>query len=129
LVLENNIEILLEDIEIYFEDIEGWQVVSENGTTIALDTNINEELKNEGIAREIVNRIQNFRKDSGFNVSDKIIIEIENNTLIEKAIFENIDYIKSETLAVELNFKQTLINAQEFEFDNLNIKIKIFKKT
>ena len=108
LVLENNIEILLEDIEIYFEDIEGWQVVSENGTTIALDTNINEELKNEGIAREIVNRIQNFRKDSGFNVSDKIIIEIENNNLIEKAIFENIDYIKNETLAVELNFKQTL---------------------
>ena len=129
LVLENNIEILLEDIEIYFEDIEGWQVVSENGTTIALDTNINEELKNEGIAREIVNRIQNFRKDSGFNVSDKIIIEIENNNLIEKAIFENIDYIKNETLAVELNFKQTLINAQEFEFDNLNIKIKIYKKT
>ncbi len=129
LVLENNIEILLEDIEIYFEDIEGWQVVSENGTTIALDTNINEELKNEGVAREIVNRIQNFRKDSGFNVSDKIIIEIENNNLIEKAIFENIDYIKNETLAVELNFKQTLINAQEFEFDNLNIKIKIFKKT
>ena len=129
LVLENNIEILLEDIEIYFEDIEGWQVVSENGTTIALDTNINEELKNEGIAREIVNRIQNFRKDFGFNVSDKIIIEIENNNLIEKAIFENIDYIKNETLAVDLNFKQTLINAQEFEFDNLNIKIKIFKKT
>ena len=129
LVLENNIEILLEDIEIYFEDIEGWQVVSENGTTIALDTNINEELKNEGVAREIVNRIQNFRKDSGFNVSDKIIIEIENNNLIEKAIFENIDYIKNETLAVDLNFKQTLINAQEFEFDNLNIKIKIFKKT
>ena len=126
LVLENNIEILLEDIEIYFEDIEGRQVVSENGTTIALDTNINEELKNEGIAREIVNRIQNFRKDSGFNVSDKIIIEIENNNLIEKAIFENIDYIKNETLAVELNFKQTLINAQEFEFDNLNIKNKNF---
>ncbi len=129
LVFENNIEILLEDIEIYFEDIEGWQVVSENGTTIALDTNINEELKNEGIAREIVNRIQNFRKDSGFNVSDKIIIEIENNNLIEKAIFENIDYIKNETLAVELNFKQILVNAQEFEFDNLNIKIKIFKNT
>ncbi len=115
LVLENNIEILLEDIEIYFEDIEGWQVVSENGTTIALDTNINEELKNEGIAREIVNRIQNFRKDSGFNVSDKIIIEIENNNLIEKAIFENIDYIKNETLAVDLILKN-FNHAQEFEF-------------
>ena len=94
-----------------------------------MDTNISEELKNEGISREIVNRIQNIRKDSGFNVSDKIFIEIENNNLIEKAIFENIDYIKNETLAVELNFKQTLVNAQEFEFDNLNIKIKIFKNT
>jgi isoleucyl-tRNA synthetase len=127
LVLEKNIELLLEDIEIYFEDIEGWQVVSENGTTIALDTNISEELKNEGVSREIVNRIQNIRKDSGFNVSDKIIIEIENNNLIEKAIFENIDYIKNETLAVELSFKETLINAQEVEFDNINIKIKIKK--
>ena len=127
LTLENNVELLLEDIEIYFEDIEGWQVVSENGTTIALDTNIDEELKNEGIAREIVNRIQNIRKDSGYNVSDKIIIEIENNNLIEKAIFENIDYIKNETLAIELNFKENLINVQEVEFDNLIIKIKIFK--
>ena len=65
MVLENNIEILLEDIEIYFEDIEGWQVVSKNGTTIALDTNINEELKNEGIAREIVNK---------FKISEKILV-------------------------------------------------------
>ena len=63
----------------------------------------------------------------GFNVSDKIIIEIENNNLIEKAIFENIDYIKNETLAVELSFKETLINTQEVEFDNINIKIKIKK--
>ena len=84
-------------------------------------------MKNEGVSREIVNRIQNIRKDSGFNVSDKIIIEIENNNLIEKAIFENIDYIKNETLAVELSFKETLINAQEVEFDNINIKIKIKK--
>ena len=84
-------------------------------------------MKNDGVSREIVNRIQNIRKDSGFNVSDKIIIEIENNNLIEKAIFENIDYIKNETLAVELSFKETLINAQEVEFDNINIKIKIKK--
>ena len=60
-------------------------------------------------------------------MSDKIIIEIENNNLIEKAIFENIDYIKNETLAVELNFKKDLTNAQEIEFDDIKIKIKIFK--
>ena len=121
---ESTIQVIIDE---RIEDIEGWQVVSENGTTIALDTNISEELKNEGVSREIVNRIQNIRKDSGFNVSDKIIIEIENNNLIEKAIFENIDYIKNETLAVELSFKETLINAQEVEFDNINIKIKIKK--
>ena len=126
-VFNNNIEITLDDIEVYFEDIEGWQVASENGTTIAIDTNINEKLKNEGISRELVNRIQNIRKDSEFNVSDKIIIEIENNNLIEKAIFDNIDYIKNETLAVELNFKEDLTNAQELEFDDIKIKIKIFK--
>ena len=102
-------------------------MASENGTTIAIDTNINEKLKNEGISRELVNRIQNIRKDSEFNVSDKIIIEIENNNLIEKAIFDNIDYIKNETLAIELNFKEDLTNAQELEFDDIKIKIKIFK--
>ena len=123
----NNIEITLEDVEVYFEDIEGWQVASESGTTIAIDTNIDEKLKNEGISRELVNRIQNIRKDSEFNVSDKIIIEIENNNLIEKAIFDNIDYIKNETLAIELNFKEDLTNAQELEFDDIKIKIKIFK--
>ncbi len=123
----NNIEITLEDVEVYFEDIEGWQVASESGTTIAIDTNIDEKLKNEGISRELVNRIKNIRKDSEFNVSDKIIIEIENNNLIEKAIFDNIDYIKNETLAIELNFKEDLTNAQELEFDDIKIKIKIFK--
>ncbi len=97
----NNIEITLEDVEVYFEDIEGWQVASENGTTIAIDTNIDEKLK--------------------------IIIEIENNNLIEKAIFDNIDYIKNETLATELSFKEDLTNAQELEFDDIKIKIKIFK--
>jgi len=127
-VFENEIKISIDDVEIYYEDIEGWQVVSENGTTIAMDTNISEELKNEGICREIVNRIQNIRKDSGFNVSDKIFIEIENNNLIEKAIFKNIDYIKNETLAIELKLEKKLVNAQEIEFDNIKVKIKIFKE-
>ena len=85
-------------------------------------------IKNEGISREIVNRIQNIRKDSGFNVSDKIFIEIENNNLIEKAIFENIDYIKNETLAIELKLEKKLLNSQEIEFDNIKVKIKIFKE-
>ena len=116
-----------DDVEIYFEDIEGWLVASENGKTIALDTTIDESLKNEGICRELVNRIQNLRKDLEFNVSDKIIIELETNNLVEKAIFENLDYVKNETLAVDLIFKQNLESKSIIEFDNISIKAKIYK--
>jgi isoleucyl-tRNA synthetase len=116
-----------DDVEIYFQDIEGWLVASEAGKTIALDTTINEFLKNEGISREIVNRIQNLRKESDFKVSDKIIIEIESNNLIEKAIFENIDYVKNETLAKELNFLDNLDVSTKIEFDNFSLNVKIYK--
>ncbi|MAV13490.1 MAG: isoleucine--tRNA ligase [Flavobacteriaceae bacterium] len=116
-----------EDVEIYFEDIEGWLVASENGKTIALDTTIDESLKNEGMCREIVNRIQNLRKDLKYNVSDKIIIELETNNLVEKAIFENLDYVKNETLAVDLIFKQNLESKSIIEFENISIKARIYK--
>ena len=116
-----------DDVEIYFEDIEGWLVASENGKTIALDTSINESLKNEGISREIINRIQNLRKESNFNVSDKIIIELERNNLIEKAIFANLDYVKNETLAKELNFLDNLDSTSKIEFDDFSLGVKIYK--
>ena len=74
-----------------------------------------------------MNRIQNLRKDSEFNVSDKIIIELETNNLVEKAIFENLDYVKNETLAVDLIFKQNLESKSIIEFDNISIKAKIYK--
>ena len=90
-------DLSLVDIEVFYEDIEGWQVGSENGYTIALDVSIDDKLKNEGISREIVNKIQNLRKDSNFNVSDKIIINIVNNNLINEALKDNMDYIKNET--------------------------------
>ena len=79
------------------------------------------------MCREIVNRIQNLRKDSEFNVSDKIIIELETNNLGEKAIFANLDYVKNETLAVDLIFKQNLESKSIIEFDNISIKAKIYK--
>ena len=125
----NDIEYTIssDDVEIYFEDIEGWLVASENGKTIALDTSINESLKNEGISREIVNRIQNLRKESNFNVSDKIIIELERNNLIEKAIFANLDYVKNETLAKELNFLDNLDSTSKIEFDDFSLDVKIYK--
>ena len=105
----------------------GWLVASEGGNTIALDTNIDEFLKNEGISREIVNKIQNLRKESNFNVSDKIIIEMERNNLIEKAIFANIEYVKNETLAKELNFLDNLDSITKIQFDNFSLNVKIYK--
>ena len=120
-------DLSLVDIEVFYEDIEGWQVGSENGYTIALDVSINDKLKNEGISREIVNKIQNLRKDSNFNVSDKIIINIVNNNLIDKALEDNLDYVKNETLAVEVNFVNKLDLPKEFEFDNIKLELEIKK--
>ena len=120
-------DLSLEDVEIFYKDIEGWQVGSENEYTIALDISIDDKLKNEGISREVVNKIQNLRKDSNFNVSDKIIINIVNNNLINKALKDNMDYIKNETLAVEINFVDQLDSANEFEFDNIKLELEINK--
>lgn len=93
----------LEDVEIMSEDIPGWLVASENGLTVALDIEITEELKQEGIAREFVNRIQNLRKDSGFDVTDKIILKIQKNDAINESVINFKDYIASQTLAEEIN--------------------------
>jgi isoleucyl-tRNA synthetase len=91
--------LVAEDVEIISEDIPGWLVANEGKITIALDININEDLRQEGIAREFVNRIQNLRKDSGFDVTDKIIIEIQKHVSINEAIANFKDYIASQTLA------------------------------
>ncbi|MEC9161027.1 MAG: DUF5915 domain-containing protein, partial [Bacteroidota bacterium] len=120
-------DLSLADIEVFYEDIEGWQVGSESGYTIALDISINDKLKNEGISREIVNKIQNLRKDSNFNVSDKIIINIVNNNLIDEALKDNLGYVKNETLAVEINFVDKLDSPREFEFDNIKLELEIKK--
>ena len=85
----NNVTLSLEDVEITSQDIEGWLVANSNGITVALDITISEELKNEGIARELVNRIQNIRKDSGFEVTDKIKVQIKRNGILEEAILKN----------------------------------------
>jgi len=98
------IELILEDFEILAEDIPGWIVASEGGITVALDITISESLKNEGIAREIVNRIQNFRKESGLDVTDKIKLTIDSTESIQSAIASNRDYICAEVLATEIAF-------------------------
>jgi len=100
---EEEVELTLSDVEITSEDIPGWLVASEGKITVALDITVSEELKQEGIAREFVNRIQNLRKDSGFDVTDKIILEIKKNEAINDSVINYKDYIASQTLAEEIN--------------------------
>ena len=122
-------ELVLEptDIEIVSEDIEGWLVASEKGITVALDITLNEHLINEGICRELVNKIQTLRKDSGLQVTDKIILKIQKDNIIEKAIFENQNYILNETLAENLEFVDSIEDGVEIQFDNINSKLYLTK--
>jgi len=115
------------DFDVVSEDIEGWLVASENNITVALDVTLNKELINEGIARELVNRIQNQRKEIGLLVTDKIILKIQKDNFIEKAIFENRDYIVNETLAVDLMLVESINEGIEIKFDNINTKLSIHK--
>jgi isoleucyl-tRNA synthetase len=123
----NSITLSLEDVEISSQDIEGWLVANSNGITVALDITISEELKQEGIARELVNRIQNIRKDSGFEVTDKIKVHLQKNSDLEKAVKANEAYIKSETLTETLLFEEAIIDGIEIEFDEIKTKITITK--
>ena len=93
------INLHLEDVEIISEDIPGWLVANEGILTVALDINISEELRQEGMARELINRIQNIRKESGFDVTDKIKVLIEKHDLINDAVESHGKYIGSQTLA------------------------------
>jgi isoleucyl-tRNA synthetase len=124
---EKSITLTLEDVEISSQDIPGWLVANSNGITVALDITISEELRKEGIARELVNRIQNIRKDSGFEVTDKIKVQIQKNDSIEQAVIANESYIKSETLTKELIFVSEISNGTEVEFDELKTIILISK--
>jgi isoleucyl-tRNA synthetase len=104
----NTITLSQDDVEISSQDIEGWLVANSNGITVALDITISEELKQEGIARELVNRIQNIRKDSGFEVTDKIKVHLQNNAELRKSSLANEAYIKSETLTETLVFEENV---------------------
>lgn len=100
----SEIEIALTDVEIITQDIPGWVVANEDDLTVALDTTITEDLRMEGVSRELVNRIQNIRKESNFDVTDNIIVEIEQHNLLCPAVERFMDYICSETLTKELKF-------------------------
>ena len=129
--LNNNeeVKILLSDVEIMTKDIEGWLVANEGSLTVALDITITDDLKKEAIAREVVNRIQNLRKDSDFEVTDNIVVEIEKDDMLEKAINQFHDYICNETLTKELTLKDKIENPitkiDVIEGKELDISIKV----
>ncbi|WP_296383151.1 isoleucine--tRNA ligase [Winogradskyella sp.] len=122
-----NITLGLDDVEITSQDIEGWLVANEGALTVALDVTISEELRKEGVARELVNRIQNLRKDSGFEVTDRIDVQIQNDAQVAAAIVSNEEYIKSETLTEDLKIIDNLNNGIEIAFDEINTKLFIKK--
>jgi isoleucyl-tRNA synthetase len=111
------IDLTLEDVEIMSEDIPGWLVANEGPLTVALDINISEALKQEGMARELINRIQNIRKESGFDVTDKIRVVIEQHELINEAIGTHGKYIGSQTLADSIQLTDTLENNHSKRID------------
>jgi isoleucyl-tRNA synthetase len=123
----NSIILTSDDVEISSQDIPGWLVANANGITVALDITLTEELIKEGIARELVNRIQNLRKDSGFEVTDKIKVHLLPCDGLEKAVAANENYIKSETLTETLVFVDDLDTGTEIEFDNIKTRILISK--
>nr|WP_299487315.1 isoleucine--tRNA ligase [uncultured Allomuricauda sp.] len=128
LQLKNKSIILqLTDVEISSQDIEGWLVATSGALTVALDVTIDDNLRKEGIARELVNRIQNLRKESGFEVTDKIDIKILKDGFVENAVSSNEEYIKTETLTAELNFEEKLEEGIAIAFDEVNTKLFIQK--
>lgn len=120
------VNLTLEDVEISSEDIPGWSVASEGRTTVALDITITEALREEGVARDLVNRVQNLRKDMGLDVQDKIDIRVlSNEAIINNALSSNKAYICEETQALSLDLVDTLSSGQTVEIDDWKLDLDI----
>lgn len=121
------VSLTLEDVEITSEDIPGWIVASENGVTVALDITLTDELKQEGIARDVVNRVQNLRKDMGLDVQAKIRITVQDNAdaLVIAALQSNQVYICTETQAVELVISAAVPNATAVDMDDFTLQMLV----
>ena len=115
------------DVEIFSEDIPGWLVANEGKLTVALEVTITEELRREGIARELVNRIQNIRKSSGFEITDKIKITISKNTQTDDAVNENKDYICNQVLGTSLELVDEVKDGTMLEFDDFSLFVNVIK--
>lgn len=124
-----NIILTVDDVDITTKDIEGWVVANDNGLTVALDVTITEDLRLEAVARELVNRIQNIRKDVGFEITDHIIVELENDELLSKSIAKYHDYICGETLTKQLSLVDSKISNPTAEIDVIEGKSLCIKVT
>jgi isoleucyl-tRNA synthetase len=123
---DEKITLSLEDVEISTEDIPGWLVASEDGFTVALDITITDELKKEGLARDLVNRIQNLRKDKGLDVQDKINISFDtSNDMMKQAIDNYEDYIKKETQTLSLKYVQNGTDGDAVDIDGIQLQVLI----
>ncbi|MDR0810775.1 MAG: DUF5915 domain-containing protein [Paludibacter sp.] len=121
------IDLQADDVEIITEDMPGWLVANEGNLTVALDIEVTPELEREGIARELVNRIQNIRKSSGYEIIDKISVRLENNFAINDVITQFGTYIAAQVLAVEISCAEHLDDAVELDFEDFKVNIEIKK--
>jgi isoleucyl-tRNA synthetase len=122
-----NSQLIAEDVEILTEDMPGWLVANNGILTIALDIELTDELIEEGIARELINRIQNLRKSSGLEITDRIEIELEDRPEIHNAVLHCGDYIASQVLATKLELTANSQLPTAIEMDGYNVNIKIEK--
>ena len=125
---EEPVYISAEDLEVTADEIPGYEVAVKGPLTVALDITLTEDLKKEGYAREFVNRIQNIRKDSGFNLSDRILVTVSENEIIQSALIQYKEYICAEILADSLAFLPAVTNGNEIEVNDATLQVNVLKK-
>jgi isoleucyl-tRNA synthetase len=128
LIPDTSYSILLSDVEIIAEDIPGWQVTNMGNLTVALDISITTELKQEGLSRELINRIQNLRKELNFEVTDRITVNLQYDNLIADAVMQNKTYICSEILADEIILSDNIDNGNKIVIEDVELQLLIAKQ-
>ena len=126
-IFDEKINIAPSEVLIEYKDIEGWVVANNDKITVALDTRVNERLLYEGLAREFINRIQNLRKQSGFEVTDKIILYLTPDKNLEKVFVNHLNYIKNEVLAKDVVIKNELRKGENIEYDQIKTFVELYK--
>ena len=124
---EDPVYINAEDVEISTNEIPGFEVAVKGPLTVALDLILTPELENEGFAREFINRIQNIRKESEFELTDKIVVNVQEKGNVKNIITEYNEYIRTEILAETLEFNEEVINGTEIEVNNDTLTVKVKK--